>query len=238
VAHEDLLNLPAMAVVSPHKRYFGTVRRVGSDYLLVDDPETGMALVALEHIKQLRIGARVPVHGSPQVDAASAPLDPASLPDSLHGALQTWITSVVQLDGAGPDPVVAYVLDVKADYLIVSAVPDGVLYIPIHHIQMVRPLDVEIQPEFTEWANRQKTQLPTEPIRLVDALREEVGKLTKLGRGGPDEVVGIIRAVHERFVELVVSPHEAVRIPVHHVKSVSRQERLQPQAPCSQTDPA
>ncbi|WP_067925230.1 hypothetical protein [Alicyclobacillus shizuokensis] len=230
MAHEDLVNLPVIAAMSPQKCYCGIVRKVGADFLLVDDPEMGMALVALEHIKQLRVGEGVPVHKPPQIDAASAPLDPGSLPDALHGVVRTWVASVLQLDGAGPDPIVVYVIDVKADYLVVSAIPDGVLYIPVRHIQLVRPLDVQIQPEFVEWANHQKEQLPTGATRLIEALEQEVGKLAKFGRGGADEVVGIIRAVHEQFVELVVSPCERVRIPMHHVKSVSRPGRLNAQA--------
>jgi hypothetical protein len=152
-------------------------------------------------------------------------MDTSAFPDSLCAALQSWTQTVVQLDGGGPDPVVCYVVCVKTDYLIASVIPEGMVYIPIHHIQLVRPLDVAVRAEFVEWASRQMAQLPA-ATRFVEALRHEVGRLVRIGRGGPDEISGILRQVHDEFVELVVSPHESTRIPTHHVKVVSRLQRL------------
>ncbi|WP_156040041.1 hypothetical protein [Alicyclobacillus macrosporangiidus] len=229
VTHDDLLNLPVVAEYSPHKRCSGVVRKVGEDFLLIDDSVTGTALIPLEHVKQLRLSEATPAVRQPQTDAVSGPVDPALVPDTLCAALQSWAGSVVQLDGGGPDPYSAYLLDVRADYVVASVIPEGLVYIPIRHIHLVRPLDVVVRTEFSEWVNRQKAVLPA-ATRFADALRHETGRLVKVGRGGPDEMYGIVRAVHDTFVELVVSPHELVRIPMHHVKSFSRQEDIDWQA--------
>ncbi|MBX5437344.1 MAG: hypothetical protein IRZ33_09010 [Alicyclobacillaceae bacterium] len=222
--HEDLINLSVVAVLSAHKRYGGVVRKVGTDFLLIDDPAAGAALIALEHVKQLRLGERTPPTSPPQIDAASVPVHPASLPDTLRDALCTWTKSVVQLDGAGPEPVAAYLLDVRTDYLAVSVIPEGLLYVPTRHVQLVRPLDVTVQAEFTSWMDRYLVRF-AQADRFAEALSYEAGIAVKIGRGGPDEVLGVVRSANDHFVELVVSPHELVRIPMHHVKSVSR---LQP----------
>ncbi|MCL6548516.1 MAG: hypothetical protein K6T30_06370 [Alicyclobacillus sp.] len=223
MTHEDLINLPVVAVLSAHRRYGGVVRKAGADFLLIDDPVAGAALVALEHIKRLRLGDRLAPAGSPHIDAPGVPVSPASLPDTLRDALSTWTASVVQLEGAGPDPVAAYLLGVHKDYVAVSVVPEGTVYVPLRHIQLVRPLDVAVEPEFASWADRGRDRLPGGD-EFLEALNRATGALVKIGRGGPDEISGILRSAENDYLELLVSPHERVRIPLHHVKSVSRPE--------------
>ncbi|MCL6593268.1 MAG: hypothetical protein K6T31_04780 [Alicyclobacillus sp.] len=220
MSHADLLNLPVAAVVSPHKCYSGQVHKAGADYLLLAEPELGMFLVALEHVKQLRLGVALSDVRPPHIDARGVDVSPQALPETLAAVLQAWTGSVVQLDVGGLEPLAAYLLAVRGDFLLACVVPEGVVYVPLRHVQLVRPLAVQVQPEFAAWVRRQQTELPA-AVRLSEALQAEAGRLLVLGRG-PEALCGLIRKACAEYVEVVVSPHSCVRVPLQHVRFVAR----------------
>ncbi|MCL6637678.1 MAG: hypothetical protein K6T26_07000 [Alicyclobacillus sp.] len=220
MSHADLLNLPVAAWVSPHKCYSGRVQKAGNDYLLMSDPVLGNFLVALEHVKQLRLGDASSEARPSHIDAAGVDVLPQALPETLAAVLQEWTEAVVQLDVGGMEPLAAYLLAVRGDYLLACVIPEGLVYIPHRHVQLVRPLAVQVYPEFAAWVRRQQTGLPN-AVWLFEALHAETGRLVTFGRG-PEALSGLIRRACAEYVEVVVSPHGSVRIPLHHIRFVAR----------------
>jgi hypothetical protein len=147
-----------------------------------------------------------------------------AVPDELVDVLKAMEDTVLHLEGAGSNSTIGYVLSVRDDYLVTSVIPEGSVYFPIRHIQMILPLDVTVRTEFQEWLLPQRQSL-SNAERFTDVLQLATGKLIRLGRGGPGDITGILRAVHEEFVEIMVSPHEVVAIPTHHVKAFFRLEQ-------------
>lgn len=214
MSHKDLVSNPAAITLGPAKKYSGVIEKAGIDFLTVDEATMGLIIIPLEHIKQLRIG---------QVDtevgrSTTRPQPQDTGEQCFDDVLNALKNQVVQLEGGGPEATIGYLLDVREDYVITVVIPDGIVCFPKLHVHVILPLDVTIRPEFLTWLDTQRALIPTAG-KLAELMHANVGKLITLGRGDPDGVSGILRAVHEGFIEIVVSPHESLWVPIHHVKS-------------------
>jgi hypothetical protein len=222
MVYKDLLNQAITVTVSAQKKYSGVVRKIGNDFILLEDDTVGAIIVPWEHVKQLTMGRFSQSTSDRNKQRPNfGPFDMDAVPDELVDVLKAMEDTVVHLEGAGSNSTIGYVLSVRDDYLVTSVIPDGSVYFPIRHIQMILPLDVTVRTEFLEWLSPQRHSL-SNAERFSDVLQQETGELIRLGRGGPGDITGILQAVHEDFVEVIISPHEVVAIPTHHVKAFFR----------------
>jgi hypothetical protein len=225
MVYKDLLNQAITVTVNAQKKYSGVVRKVGNDYLLLEDDTVGTIIVPWEHVKQFTMGSFSQSTSSSSKNRVNfGPLAIEAVPDELVDVLKAMKDTVVHLEGAGSNPTIGYVLSVKDDYLVTSVIPDGSVYFPIRHVQMILPLEVTVRAEFLEWLLPRRESISNAEC-FHDVLQQAAGELIKLGRGGPADISGILRAVHEEFIEIVVSPHVVAAIPTHHVKAFSRLEQ-------------
>jgi hypothetical protein len=217
--YENLLNQTVSITIGVHRKLRGTVLKVAADFVVVEDELIGAVMLPLEHVKQLTICFTSVPKSVLNLDLLSlGPIELNTLPDDLLKAFQTMKGTVVHLEGGGADPTVGYVVDVKRDFLVISVVQDGSVYFPIRHIQSVQPLDVSIRPEFMAWLQPQIQSQPPANC-FSEMLQQAIGRSIQLGRGGPEGICGILRQVHDGFIEVVISPHEVVEVPIHHIKA-------------------
>lgn len=232
MVYENLLNQSVVVTLNVQKKYAGVVRKVANDFVLLDDSESGACLVHLEHAKKLTTGSENSASSSRRTKRLRfGPFDHQTLPDTLVDVLQGMQDSVIRLECGSPDAITGYLMAVHEDFVVVGVIPDGSVYLPIHHIQTVLPLDVSVSPEFLHWLHSK--QICPGTGWFADILQASTGEMVRLGRGGPEDVSGILKTVHDVAIELVVSPHEVVWMPVHHIKAFCRVERRdgQPEQP-------
>lgn len=232
MVYENLLNQSLVVTLNVQKKYAGVVRKVANDFVLIDDSIEGACLVHLEHAKKLTTGSENSASSSKRTKRMRfGPFDHQTLPDTLVDVLKGMQDSVIRLECGSPDAITGYLMAVHEDYVVVGVIPDGSVYLPIHHIQTVLPLDVSVNPEFLRWL--QLKQVCTGAGWFADILRASTGEMVRLGRGGPEDVTGILTTVHDVAIELVVSSYEVVWMPVHHIKAFCRLERRdgQPEQP-------
>lgn len=222
VAIEDLVHYRVTASGGPNKKFSGTVLHVGNDYFVLEEDTLGTVMLPIHHLKYVCVPSQqtTSTQGSKGYDTSNAWM-PGGVTDELIDLLRTLKGKVVQLGGGGTESTSVYLVDVMDDYLITVGIPCGVLCFPFRHVHLVVPINASITPEFLMWANERLIDVPNES-RFVDALNSETGKVIKLGRGGPEDISGVLRYANEDLVEIVASPHETVYIPTHHVKVFSR----------------
>lgn len=217
MALDDYVSHPITVQLGPNKKYTGLLLEVQEHHLVVQDEGVGPIFISLEHVKQLCTGDP-PQQG--QLRQSTQAANWTNEAYTLNEVLTNLQGRVVQADGFGTGQIIGYLNDVKADYMIVSVIPDGTLYCPLRHLQSIYPLDVDILPEFAVWTKNNPDCHPDE-TQFADRLRASIGQLVHFGRNSPESPKGLLRAVHVNYVEVVVSPYQVVYIPMHHIKSFS-----------------
>ena len=124
--------------------------------------------------------------------------------------LNSLIGHHVKVNRGGPDALTGRLLAVHSNYLVLQT-KTGVVYVNAAHVKSI-----------TETAGgtggRSTTYIVAENFNGV--LRQLRQQFVQINQGGPEKVAGFVVEVTNDTL-LLVSNKEAIRIPLHHIRSVS-----------------
>jgi hypothetical protein len=208
--------------------YYGTISRVGEDFLMVDDETAGVVILPFEHLKSLSFGEIESVRTtvSPIIPSGLPVFDGAVLPNDFRALLEKLRQTIIRIEGGGVNLKLVLLLDVLADYVVLCTVPEGITYMPVRHILAMAPVDAYIQPEFSTWMKEYSSHV-VHATCMNDLLKMHIGKSIQLSRDSPEEMSGILCSVDEHYAELVTSPITRVYVPMHHIKRIDTFQRVE-----------
>ena len=169
----------------------GRLIEVNAEYIVILTEERQLVYYT---IAQLKI---VVANAKKSREDLLPPFDDAyAFPPTFLGLLQTLGSSFVQVNGGGPASKVGRIINVTAEYIVLSTKKDGLVLFPIALIKSVALVEVSFNSKWPEF--------PVVPFETLNgALTQLVYFWISVSAGGPEKVEGVLIQVASEYIVLV-----------------------------------
>lgn len=131
--------------------------------------------------------------------------------------LLSLVGRVIRVDRGGPESRTGQLLAADEDYFTMLTEDDGIIYYKTHHIKSITDssknelsIDVELPENFSFFREKDFKS-------VLEKLRYQ---WVKINRGGPETLEGVMEAVTDDFVTIVLN-EEVIRLSMFHIRNVS-----------------
>lgn len=138
--------------------------------------------------------------------------DGYAFPPTFLGLLETLDSRYVQVNGGGPASKVGRIIEVTAEYIVLSTKKDGLVLFPIALIKSVAILEISFH---SRWPEFPIVEIPT----LNGALTQLIYFWISVNAGGPEKVEGVLIQVEEDYI-VVVNKDEIFYITTDQIQSI------------------
>lgn len=169
----------------------GRLLEVNGEYIVILTEERQLVYYT---IAQLKI---VVANAKKTREDLQPPFDDAyAFPPTFLGLLQTLGSGFVQVNGGGPASKVGRIINVTAEYIVLSTKKDGLVLFPIALIKSVALVEVSFNSKWPDF--------PIVPFETLNgALTQLVYFWISVSAGGPEKVEGVLIQVASEYIVLV-----------------------------------
>ncbi len=218
----------------------GVLLNVNSDYLTLQKEDGEIIYYKTEHIKSIRENSQIRFNSVLKVYDANNLFKA----DTFNELAVNFKDQTVRINGKGPESKHGTLLDVRADFFVLSTEADGLIFykehyvtslshaIPVATIEAEEVKEVVIVKSGSSSISEEEVEAGEEVNEFIDMYSQIAAdttndllsnlkySLVKINRKGPESIEGMLVEANEDYLVLVVN-NEIFRISTFHVKNFS-----------------